>query len=57
MVVHALQCLNCDESRIGRETAEGVTPVQKRCPDCGATGYLVLASKQIHDAADEVRSL
>ena len=56
MVVHAIQCLDCEEIRIGRETPDGITPIQKRCPDCDATKYLVVASRQVHDGGDEVRS-
>lgn len=56
MVVHTLQCLGCEERRVGRDTADGVTPVQKQCPDCGAMGYIVLASQEIYDATDKARS-
>lgn len=57
MVVYALQCLSCEERRVGRDAADGIAPVQNQCPDCGATSYIVLASQQIHDTGDEVRGV
>lgn len=46
MVVHTLQCTECEETRVGRDTQDGITPVQKACPDCGSTSYEPLAKTQ-----------
>lgn len=45
MVVHSLQCTSCNETRIGRDTDDGVTPVQKSCPHCGATEFVRPAAR------------
>lgn len=43
MVVHTLQCTGCNETRIGRDMPDGITPVQEACPSCGTTEYVPLA--------------
>ncbi len=44
MVVHALQCTECTETRIGRDTEDGVRPVKRACPNCGSTSAVPLAT-------------
>jgi predicted nucleic acid-binding Zn-ribbon protein len=46
MVVHALQCTDCEETRVGRDTDDGITPIQESCPDCGSKSFTPLARKQ-----------
>jgi ribosomal protein S27AE len=44
MVVHRLQCTECSETRVGRDTDEGIAPVKQTCPNCGAASYVSLAA-------------
>ena len=46
MVVHTLQCTECNAKRIGRDTSDGIAPVQETCPDCGGTSYVPLAAQR-----------
>jgi predicted RNA-binding Zn-ribbon protein involved in translation (DUF1610 family) len=46
MVVHTLQCSGCNEKQIGRDTSDGITPIQETCPNCGETSYKPLAAKR-----------
>lgn len=45
MVVHTLQCTGCNETRVGRDTPDGIAPVQEVCPSCGTTEYVPLAAR------------
>ncbi|WP_168215815.1 hypothetical protein [Halorussus ruber] len=44
MVVHRLQCTECRETRVGRDTDDGIAPVMQTCPNCGAASYEPLAA-------------
>lgn len=46
MVVHALQCTDCEKTRVGRDTDDGITPVREACPDCGSKSFTPLAAKR-----------
>lgn len=46
MVVHSLQCTGCNETRVGRDTDDGVAPVQKTCPHCGSAEFVRLAARR-----------
>lgn len=39
MVIHTLQCAECRETRPGRDTDDGIEPIQTACPNCGTTEY------------------
>lgn len=45
MVYYTLQCDECDKNLVGRDTSNGIQPVQDACPDCGATAFTVLADE------------
>jgi predicted RNA-binding Zn-ribbon protein involved in translation (DUF1610 family) len=44
MVVHALECTECTETRVGRDTDDGITPVKRTCPNCGSASYVPVAA-------------
>jgi rRNA maturation protein Nop10 len=46
MVVHTLQCTECNTKRIGRDTSDGITPIRETCPNCGEKSYEPLAAKR-----------
>lgn len=46
MVVHALQCTECEETRVGRDTDRGIAPVKERCPECGSADFQPLSVAQ-----------
>ena len=43
VVVYQLDCADCGESRVGRETDDGIRPVRDECPECGSSEYEVSA--------------
>ncbi|MFC4450531.1 hypothetical protein [Halorussus aquaticus] len=43
-----MECADCGELRVGRETDEGIRPVRDDCPECGTSEFDVLA----HDSED-----
>jgi predicted nucleic acid-binding Zn-ribbon protein len=39
MVVHTLECTECQETRVGRDTDDGIAPVKQTCPNCGSASF------------------
>ncbi len=42
-MVYQLECVDCGELRLGRETDDGIRPVRAACPNCGSSEFEVVA--------------
>ena len=42
MVPRTVRCLDCEETRVGREVDGEIKPYKPECPDCGSEKFDVV---------------